>query len=80
MQRYLEVIEYTGILLKDSLDSKTLSGVQPAFLKLDYTGIEPGPMIKLNLRIEAVPVVWLEYLPRPLGKTSLERHRNGPSR
>ena len=37
-------------------------------------------MIKLDLRIEAVPVAWLEYLTRPLGKTSLERHRNGPSR
>ena len=74
------MIGFSGILLKDSLDSKTLSGVQPAFLKLDYTGIEPGPMIKLDLRIEAVPVTWLEYLTRPLGKTSLERHRNGPSR
>ena len=74
------MIESSGILLKDSLDSKTLSGVQSALLKLDYTGIEPGPMIELNLRIEAVPVTWLEYLTRPLGKTSLERHRNGPSR
>ena len=74
------MIESSGILLKDSLDSKTLSGVQPALLKLDYTGIEPGPMIKLDLRIEAVLVTWLEYLTRPLGKTSLERHRNGPSR
>ena len=74
------MIGSSGILLKDSLDSKTLSGVQPALLKLDYTGIEPGPMIKLDLRIEAVPVTWLEYLTRPLGKTSLERHRNGPSR
>ena len=74
------MIGFSGILLKDSLDSKTLSGVQPALLKLDYTGIELGPMIKLGLRIEAVPVTWLEYLTRPLGKTSLERHRNGPSR
>ncbi len=74
------MIGSSGILLKDSLDSKTLSGVQPALLKLDYTVIEPGSMIKLDLRIEAVPVTWLEYLTRPLGKTSLERHRNGPSR
>ena len=74
------MIESSGILLKDSLDSKTLSGVQAALLKLNYTGIEPGPMIKLDLRIEAVLVTWLEYLTRPLGKTSLERHRNGPSR
>ncbi len=74
------MIGSSEILLKDSLDSKTLSGVQPALLKLDYTGIEPGPMIKLDLRIEAVLVTWLEYLTRPLGKTSLERHRNGPSR
>ena len=74
------MIGSSGILLKDPLDSKTLSGVQPALLKLDYTGIEPGPMIKLVLRIEAVLVTWLEYLTRPLGKTSLERHRNGPSR
>ncbi len=74
------MIGFSGILLKDSLDSKTLSRVQPAFLKLDYTVIEPGSMIKLDLRIEAVPVAWLEYLTRPLGKTSFERHRNGPSR
>ena len=74
------MIGFSGILLKDSLDSKTLSGVQPALLKLNCTGTEPGPMIKLDRRIEAVPVAWLEYLTRPLGKTSLERHRNGPSR